>query len=330
MTMLSTPQVKNIDRSTALLAGRVLQRKCACGQHRRANGPCEACSNKKAEGSQIPGVVYEALRSSGQPLNSQTRTFMEQHLSQTLINAPVRSVQRGVAASSTTSSLRLGAPDSIYEKEADHVAAALSSSIPRFSAATQAQKPIDLSAVRIHTGAKANESSCAINARAYTVGSDVVFAANQFSPNSAAGRHLLAHELTHVVQQSTNSQVSRVIQRAGCGGRTYKNCAGAPCVAVSGRRGVCQWGGVTYGCRCRDQSGDEPPPVSRRVSDALPYWLAALLGAAATAAVIACFASGACEFGLVVAGLGTAAAAAVIAILDAAGIRDTGSGGGSA
>ncbi|WP_372740485.1 DUF4157 domain-containing protein [Neptunomonas sp.] len=330
MTMLSTPQVKNIDRSTTLSAGRILQRKCACGQHTSANGPCEACSNKKAEGSQVPGVVYDALRSSGQPLDSQTRADMEQHLSQTLINAPVSSVPRGAA----TSSLRLGAADSIYEKEADHVAAALSSRAPRHSAATQAHKTpqtlFDLSAVRIHTGPKANESSCAINARAYTVGSDVVFAANQFSPNSAAGRHLLAHELTHVVQQSTNSQVSRMIQRAGCEGRTYKNCAGAPCVAVSGRRGVCQWGGITYGCRCRDQSGDEPPPVSRRVSDALPYWLAALLGAAATAAVIACFASGACEFGLVVAGLGTAAAAALIAILNAAGIRDTGSGGGSA
>jgi hypothetical protein len=60
----------------------------------------------------------------------------------------------------------------------------------------------------------------------------------------------------------------------------------------------------------------------------LPYWITVLLGAAATAAVIACFASGACEFGLIVGGLGTAAAAAVIALLNAAGIRD--SGGGSA
>lgn len=329
MTMLSTPQVKNIDRSTALLAGRVLQRKCACGQHKVANGPCEACSKKrKAEKNQVPSVVYDALRSSGQPLDSQTRTFMEQHLAQTLINIPVSSVQRGVA----TSSLRLGAADSIYEREADRVAAVLSSSTPRHSAATQPQiKPrtsLDLSSVRIHTDHKANESNHAINARAYTVGSDVVFAANQFSPNSIAGRQLLAHELTHVVQQSTNSQVSRMIQRAGCAGRNGRNCNGARCTTVTGRRGVCQWGGITIGCNCRDQSGDEPPPVNAR--DMLPYWLTALLGAAATAAVIACFATGACEFGLVVAGLGSAAAAAVIAILNAAGIRDSGSSGGTA
>lgn len=329
MTILCTPQIKNIDRSTALLAGRVLQRKCACGQHKSANGPCEACSkNKQADQNQVPDVVYDALRSSGQPLDSQTRTFMEQHLSQTLINAPVSTVQRGVAASHTTRSLRLGAADSIYEKEADQVAAALSSGTSRYSAATQAQikaqRPIDLSAVRIHTGAKANESSHAINARAYTVGSDVVFAANQFAPNSATGRHLLAHELTHVIQQSANSQVSRVIQRAGCAGRNGRNCNGARCTTPTGRRGMCQWGGIAIGCNCRDQSGDAPTPVN------LPYWITVLLGAAATAAVIACFATGACEFGLIVAGLGTAAAAAVIAFLDAAGIRDTGSSGGAA
>ena len=87
---------------------------------------------------------------------------------------------------------------------------------------------------------------------------------------------------------------------------------------------MCQWGGITIGCNCRDQSGDAPTPVN------LPYWITVLLGAAATAAVIACFATGACEFGLIVGGLGTAAAAAVLAFLDAAGIRDTGSSGGAA
>ena len=57
-------------------------------------------------------------------------------------------------------------------------------------------------AVRVHTGAQADESAQAINARAYTVGQDIVFGAGQYSPETGAGQGLLAHELAHVVQQS--------------------------------------------------------------------------------------------------------------------------------
>ncbi|WP_051222032.1 DUF4157 domain-containing protein [Neptunomonas japonica] len=317
MTMLYAPQTKQIDRSTALLAGHILLRKCACGQHKSASGPCETCSKKNAQANHIPASVYDELHSAGEPLDAATRSFMEQHLAQTLVSAPISSAQRGVAASS----LSLGAADSLYEREADQVADTLPSSPLHFSSVREQAKPLtrlDLSSVRIHTGDKAAESSNAINARAYTVGSDVVFGANQYSPGTSTGRHLLAHELTHVVQQSTNGQVSRVIQRVGCAGRTGRNCNGARCTTPAGRRGMCQWGGMKFGCNCRDQSGDAPTPVN------LPYWITVLLGAAATAAIIACFASGACEFGLIVGGLGTAAAAAVIALLNEAGIRDSG------
>ena len=59
----------------------------------------------------------------------------------------------------------------------------------------------DFSDVRIHTGAKADQSARSINAQAYTVGSDVVFQSGKYSPDTDPGRHMLAHELTHVVQQ---------------------------------------------------------------------------------------------------------------------------------
>lgn len=71
----------------------------------------------------------------------------------------------------------------------------------------------DFSRVRVHTGAAAEQSSRALGARAYTVGEQVVFGANQFSPNSAEGKRLLAHELTHVVQQSGGGGESALIQR---------------------------------------------------------------------------------------------------------------------
>src|SRR6185312_14488644 len=61
----------------------------------------------------------------------------------------------------------------------------------------------DFSRVRVHTDGRAAESARAVNALAYTVGRDVVFGSGQYSPEARAGRHLLAHELTHVVQQGT-------------------------------------------------------------------------------------------------------------------------------
>ncbi len=60
----------------------------------------------------------------------------------------------------------------------------------------------DFSRVRIHTGHKAERSAEAINAYAYTIGNDVVFGPGQYLPETDSGRHLLAHELAHVVQQS--------------------------------------------------------------------------------------------------------------------------------
>jgi phage FluMu protein Com len=59
----------------------------------------------------------------------------------------------------------------------------------------------DFSQVRVHSGAAAEQSARDVNARAYTVGQNVVFGANQFAPGSTEGRRLLAHELTHVIQQ---------------------------------------------------------------------------------------------------------------------------------
>lgn len=60
----------------------------------------------------------------------------------------------------------------------------------------------DFSQVRVHTGLKAAESARAVNALAYTVGREVVFGAEQYNLQNSAGRKLIAHELTHVVQQS--------------------------------------------------------------------------------------------------------------------------------
>ena len=60
----------------------------------------------------------------------------------------------------------------------------------------------DLSQVRVHLGAIAEQSARDVNAHAYTVGDNIVFGAGRFVPGTADGQRLLAHELAHVVQQS--------------------------------------------------------------------------------------------------------------------------------
>jgi hypothetical protein len=59
----------------------------------------------------------------------------------------------------------------------------------------------DFGDVRVHTDGAAHESARSVNAQAYTVGSNIVFQRDKYDPSSDTGRHMLAHELTHVVQQ---------------------------------------------------------------------------------------------------------------------------------
>jgi len=87
---------------------------------------------------------------------------------------------------------------------------------PRFGA--------DFSGVRIHRDGGAAESARELNARAYTIGRDIVFGAGEYAPDTRSGKALIAHELTHVVQQRGN-----YIQRlsvTGVGSLTTLTCGG--------------------------------------------------------------------------------------------------------
>lgn len=68
----------------------------------------------------------------------------------------------------------------------------------------------DFSVVRVHNDHQAGKSAQAVAARAYTVGKDLVFAPGQYAPGTASGQRLIAHELTHVVQQGAARPVSRL------------------------------------------------------------------------------------------------------------------------
>jgi outer membrane protein OmpA-like peptidoglycan-associated protein len=189
--------------------GGALQRKCACGQHSSAE--CQECKKKhstlqrQASGitpqSTAPPVVHEVLRSPGQPLEKSRRTQMETRLARRAVSSLPANVN------SSPGALRIGPADSPAEREADIMADnALTGSGPPGLAARQ-----DFSRVRVHTDNRAAEAARAVHADAFTVGQDIVFGAGRYDLDTIPGRRLLAHELTHTLQQRSASQIQRTL-----------------------------------------------------------------------------------------------------------------------
>lgn len=117
----------------------------------------------------------------------------------------------------------LPAPSSIQRRDADGATGASDAPPIVHEALRSSGQPLDASvrplmenhfgrdfgAVRVHTDAVAAKSAQAVNALAYTAGSDVVFAPGQYAPGTGEGQQLLAHELTHVAQQDAGDVVLR-------------------------------------------------------------------------------------------------------------------------
>jgi hypothetical protein len=110
----------------------------------------------------------------------------------------------------------------------------------------------DFGHVRIHAGPAAGDSARAVNALAYTVGSDVVFRPESYAPETAEGRRLLAHELTHVVQQ------------AGAGGARGLPEAAASHVATSAAPAIMRSPGA---CEDKCESGFEQCKTSSKAEE---------------------------------------------------------------
>lgn len=95
----------------------------------------------------------------------------------------------------------------------------------------------DFSQVRVHTDAHAADSANAVNAHAYTVGPQLVFGEGQFAPLTGAGQRLLAHELTHVVQQSQAPSTQPLA--VGPANDAYEQAADRAADSVIGERASC-------------------------------------------------------------------------------------------
>lgn len=201
----------------------VLQRKCACGQHTVAGSECAECRKKRLlqrkpesgiQSAIAPPIVHEVLRSPGQPLDNDSRAFMESRFGHDLSMVPTLSAQ---SARLQTSGFMINQPGDAYEREANQIAdrVVAGKSDSDLAEAPHSQ-PSLFGPVRVHYDAVAVESARTIGAEAYTVGSHIVFGAGHYSPQSVTGRRLLAHELTHVVQQNGISK-PKMIMRQACG-----------------------------------------------------------------------------------------------------------------
>ncbi len=98
---------------------------------------------------------------------------------------------------------------------------------------------VDFSGVRIHTNAKAQELNTNLNARAFTIGSDIAFGSGEYQPGTLIGDALIAHELAHVVQQGGGSS-SVPMQKGDAAYNSLEEDADVSAVGTV----VSVWGGV--------------------------------------------------------------------------------------
>ena len=176
---------------TALADGALIQRKsnCACG------GGCPGCG----EDSQHLNIQTKlAINTPGDRYEQEADRVADQVLAASApsvaIGAPPR-IQRF-----------MGQPTGGVEVAPASVGQVVASSgrplEPALRQDMEQRFSYDFSRVRVHSGTAAEQSAREMNAHAYTTGHNIVFDAGRFAPGTQEGRRLIAHELTHVVQQS--------------------------------------------------------------------------------------------------------------------------------
>ena len=180
-----------------------LQRACSCGgEGASLSGECEECAAKRLQKSLIIGASNDSYE---QQADHVARTVMHVSRGKAPLAPPSitpltpivrRAPARTPRAAATPAS---GVAPPIVHSVLSSPGSALDSSAraffePRFGH--------NFSHVRVHTDAQAAQSARSVGARAYAVGNHLVFGDSQYAPHTPAGGHLLAHELTHVLQQA--------------------------------------------------------------------------------------------------------------------------------
>lgn len=201
----------------------LLQRKCDCGNSAGLTGECATCQKEKLtlqqkqtasqeDVSEVPPISHEVLSlprvpviqakltigASDDPLEEEADRIADQVMAAPAYSAvsvaPPR-IQRFTGQ--TTGKSDMAAPASV-----DRVLSSPGSPLePGLQQDMEQRFGRDFSGVRVHSDTAAAQSAREVNAHAYTVRNNIVFGADRFAPGTREGRRLIAHELTHVVQQ---------------------------------------------------------------------------------------------------------------------------------
>lgn len=181
-----------------------LQRKCACGRETHGQQKCPACALKRQALQRRIGDVDDPLETEADRVADRV---IAGGSSGTPDAAPVH-VQRRAHRASETAATPPASVDRALAGSSSRLDAALRGDMEsRFRS--------DFSQVRVHTGATAEQSAEDIDAAAYTVGHHIVFGRGRFAPSTLDGRRLIAHELTHVLQQTGSSGAGAERSAAG-------------------------------------------------------------------------------------------------------------------
>jgi len=223
------PELARQESLLSLLASSPrLQRQCACGAPSAGGGSCAACEDKgrspvhqssqsRRATSEPRAVAVQAatkksgpvaaiptveanpvlsterksieLTSSGLPLDSRTRRFMESRFG-------------GIQLSSLTGGTQLGGETQVLKEQSLEVEADQAASRVMSTVDPSTSSSVDFSRVTIHSDSKSAAIVRSINARAFTMGTRIAIDPDQVNLSTTNGQWLLAHELAHTIQQS--------------------------------------------------------------------------------------------------------------------------------
>lgn len=198
MNLRSTTQTKTSSSFSPIQTG-LLQRKCnSCGQHTIAGGECTNCQPKSGLQRKL------TIGASNDPLELEADRVADQVMAaspNSVVNSAPPRIQRFTEQTA-------GQADMVAPASVDDVLSSPGSPLEAGLQQDMGQRfGHDFSRVRVHTGDEAARSAQELDANAYTVGHNIVFGAGLFTPGTHNGRRLLAHELTHVVQQSSSDGI---------------------------------------------------------------------------------------------------------------------------
>jgi hypothetical protein len=202
----------------------LLHHACACGARAGLDGQCAACRQARLIGEQRPLVSAKLhINRPGGHFEQEADTLAEQ-----VMRMPEPGAQR--ASTTVTQSLQDGTQAGSPSDRAPALTGRTDPMIrsvrrsagrpldPAIQSSMESRFGHDFSRVRVHTDSTAAATARVFNARAFTVGHDIAFGADQYAPQSRTGAKLLAHELAHVSQRRGTAADTLVVQRAPAAG----------------------------------------------------------------------------------------------------------------